>query len=582
MAIGNEISKNDGAKRAEEAYLKRYKKDEIAGVKKYKDDLVASDSISNRYAVFSYLGNDSRIKNANPRLITQTEPSTSSDVIPQNAGSPISTEDEFDPKTSRLVRYFSPENEHAPGIGAMIYEWADFLYTKFDGKLANNRLVTLRRFPRPVEDDITNPNMTEDKDIARMLTWFGDGTDNSLNDILQFGVGFNWKEQMSEVQEISKPAYGGTLGPFGLAELPFLNKGKAGAAAGVVDTGVKKLAKERAYQYDPLKSEKWSEGPYSHLVNGPVNVVHKMWTQDRGLNYEKTFKLKFNYKLKSYGKISPKEALLDVLANALTTTFNNAPFWGGSVRYLRGAGQESTLLGDQALLRNGKVTEYFGSVFNDLGGVFKRNLANGDGKFSLGSILSGGSAALFDDFMGSKIKDNNIFGGMNVAKALLTGESTGEWHLTVGNPFRPILMMGNLILESSQFSFEEALGTDDFPIGFSVEISLKPARPRDSADIQSSFNAGKGRLYYYSKEMAKYVNPENGRPIPQKSGGSGTQKIAVDGEEPEYRKDTIKFNRFIRSTFENGSIRAAQIATKFSPTFFQGITRDEEGSEQNK
>ena len=49
-------------------------------------------------------------------------------------------------------------------------------------------------------------------------------------------------------------------------------------------------------------------------------------------------------------------------------------------------------------------------------------------------------------------------------RALLTGEPVGEWHLMVGNPFNPMLMIGNLILDSANLKIEdEMLGVDDFP-----------------------------------------------------------------------------------------------------------------------
>jgi len=34
--------------------------------------------------------------------------------------------------------------------------------------------------------------------------------------------------------------------------------------------------------------------------------------------------------------------------------------------------------------------------------------------------------------------------------SLLTGDPVGEWHLTVGNPLNPIMIVGNLICEKMQ------------------------------------------------------------------------------------------------------------------------------------
>ena len=50
-------------------------------------------------------------------------------------------------------------------------------------------------------------------------------------------------------------------------------------------------------------------------------------------------------------------------------------------------------------------------------------------------------------------------------KSLLTGEPVGEWHLMVGNPFNPSLMVGNLIVTgaSLRVADDAYISADDFP-----------------------------------------------------------------------------------------------------------------------
>jgi hypothetical protein len=93
--------------------------------------------------------------------------------------------------------------------------------------------------------------------------------------------------------------------------------------------------------------------------------------------------------------------------------------------------------------------------------------------------------------------------------SLLTGNPTGEWHLTVGNPFNPVMMIGNLVLESSDISFEGPFTIDDVPSYVVVELTVKPGMPRDKYAIQSMFNQGKGRYYASDidfKERSYYRN----------------------------------------------------------------------------
>jgi hypothetical protein len=79
---------------------------------------------------------------------------------------------------------------------------------------------------------------------------------------------------------------------------------------------------------------------------------------------------------------------------------------------------------------------------------------------------------------------------MYAFNSLLTGEAVGPWHLTIGNPRNPIMVMGNLILENSEVSHSGPLGLDDFPTELKVTVTLKHAMSRDSVGIQKMYTKG--------------------------------------------------------------------------------------------
>jgi hypothetical protein len=81
-------------------------------------------------------------------------------------------------------------------------------------------------------------------------------------------------------------------------------------------------------------------------------------------------------------------------------------------------------------------------------------------------------------------------------QSLLSGEATGTWHLTVGNPFRPIAVIGNLILANTELSFGDNLSAEGFPTEIKVNCSLKHARPRSRNELEMMFNGGKQRTYF--------------------------------------------------------------------------------------
>jgi hypothetical protein len=79
--------------------------------------------------------------------------------------------------------------------------------------------------------------------------------------------------------------------------------------------------------------------------------------------------------------------------------------------------------------------------------------------------------------------------------SLLTGDNSGQWHVTIGNPLNPIAVMGNLVLTNAEISHSGPLGLDDFPTDLKVTVTLKHARPRDSVDIQRMYTMGRTAIY---------------------------------------------------------------------------------------
>ena len=53
-----------------------------------------------------------------------------------------------------------------------------------------------------------------------------------------------------------------------------------------------------------------------------------------------------------------------------------------------------------------------------------------------------------------------------------------------------------------EITFEGANAVQDFPERLVAVIKLKPGRPRDKAEIESMFNAGRGRFYLQPDDVA--------------------------------------------------------------------------------
>jgi hypothetical protein len=402
----------------------------------------------------------------------------------------------------RLIEFFDTNYKK---IG---YKAQDFLYLKYYKKIPVNHLITLRRFPVPVNDNIFDlslrpapPEGTETQleavDVTQVagvtaVTYLGETAGNKLDDILKFSYGLNWKEIESKMEAVETQKASYTQQPF-YSKIGGIGRATADAFKGV-SSGTK-----FARQNDPNAGQDRFGTTYANFVIGPVNVIDKTNVRDKGLKFENDIKLTFDYELKSLNYVNPKIAMIDIISNMLTMTTNNAQFFGGGHRYYGSAGYVASTFGDMSKLRQGDFAGYIGSVVRDVETGFKSVFGGGTGEFNLENGIEGilkVGKTLLGNMLGGFLGDNmGAINGSQATAAFISAEPTGNWHLTVGNPLNPIVMMGNMYCDNSTMTLGEGLGYDDFPMAAKFEIDLKHGKPRDKGDIENMFNGGRGRIY---------------------------------------------------------------------------------------
>lgn len=369
------------------------------------------------------------------------------------------------PSGSNIVSAFDEDRVNH----AMQYKWGDFLFLDDYGKVPNNHLITLRRFPQPSNDNLLNNLDNPSRDVSRLLTYI-DGEKNTFESVFSFSTGFNWKEFQSEIQTMdkSKTGWGG---------LDFLGYADANGSK-----AKESLRGKAATDFDPYSAHQ------SNYIWGPIDVVDKIMTRDKGITFSQDLTIKFRYAVRSYDGINTKAAFLDILGNCYNMVTNKAPFWGGAVRFTGGGGHSGPI-GDSNALKNGDIDGFLSSfvsgISSKLESGFEGGLLNGIKNIAgnVGASILGGSL--------DKLGRPEMFS----LHSLLTANPTGEWHITVGNPFNPTMMCGNLIMEDAKWGFEGPFTADDVPSYVLLEINLKHAMPRDKYALQRMFNFGGTRFY---------------------------------------------------------------------------------------
>jgi len=415
------------------------------------------------------------------------------------------------PSSGDIIRWAAEsadQNKGGTTLGPTPYQWNDFLWCKWYGKMPNNRMLTLRRYPIPVEDNLQIASSKAPLvPLAQAVTWWGGDTGNKLSSILGFSYGWKWKPLTTDIKDVTgnEISAESLLDAAGLtqADSPTLRKILLATLFDNPDNPYESTGYDEKLQ-TWIKSAYGSEGQYWNRVRGPLNVIDSTLIRDRGFTYAHPIKLKFTYKLRAFGNVNPKIAMMDLITNFLTLTYNSAEFWGGGIRYFQKTGfilpgipstkfENGDFIGGiQEVMKYvmGQVQEKGGQIASFLQ-EFAQGASEGDLNKVLKDIQKSDTA---QKLAGSRIAQ--LMAVPLTMRSFLDGRAVGEWHLTVGNPMNPVAVIGNLCLTDTQIEFSEALGLDDFPTEVSFTVSLKPGRPRAKQDIESMLNLGAGPMSF--------------------------------------------------------------------------------------
>ena len=453
------------------------------------------------------------------------------------------------------------------------YYWKDFLYCKYYGHIPNNHMITLRRFPSPMRDNLSLPSKVKNTNaykvkgagqpVAQAVTWWGGNTGNKLDDMIGFTTGLVWTQYSQEARlkqsslnegifkAISKDS---VLGPFA-SKIPGLETSTTVIDSVVSSTngGFDETTNARLNFLLRDKAEQ-DGGPLSKFIWTSVDTIDKAYMRGRGLKGAfLPFTIKFHYELTSVGEVNTKATIIDIIGNLLGLCTNYGQFLAPEIRFNNGYPPINFPGGEEGMNQfYSDPVKYVKSMLlystnlnSSTGNVVEGTVAGAGNQIeklrnSLGTAVSqlqgktsaqikdGINKLLDSDEFSNYLKsalDKDFIANVYMPNLVMTGAPVGEWHLVVGNPCNPIAMIGNLICTDLEVNFGENLGPDDFPTELVASITLQHAVERERGQIESMFNRGGGRLYqsaapvYSNSQSLEAMGTVQGDQIVFKAGG---------------------------------------------------------------
>jgi hypothetical protein len=382
---------------------------------------------------------------------------------------------------------------------------ADFAYLKNLGVFPNNRLMIARRFPAPIGNDLTS--IRDTTPLSTLISWVPDG-----ENFISFSFGEVWEDNSegdfkTVLNDIGKGVLGGDNQGGKLGD-EFYKGFNAIPLAGFMES----------LQYSVLEKMGLTSKDNTELLpGGNPNLIRKSMMRrlvkdgstGSGLKCKFTIKMTVEYELKFIDGVDPTLTYFDIISNILSFASSNSTFqFNGNFANKNNKLLQNFISGDNSKLLSGiaefatKLIEAITSVANKflglLGEIFKpvekeEEGANAQKTFAE-KILNGIIGAISADSVGKFIKKFRV--RILAIISAMTGTPSTPWHITIGNPKRPIFSSGDMYIQDDvKVDLGPILQFNDLPSSIKCEFTLVNARPLGAQEIYERFNNGEGRTY---------------------------------------------------------------------------------------
>jgi len=395
----------------------------------------------------------------------------------------------------------------------------DFAYLKNLGVLPNNRLMIARRFLSPVKDNIMGKGGTAPKSI--LISWKPEG-----EDFLELNFGEEWMDSDADFTNVLNK-----LGEdFGISGMG------SGSGKGLNLIPLPGFTENLQRDFLAGIGILDKSGKESALPSGNPNII-KVAKRRKTIGYGQSgsglkctvsIKMTVEYEQKFISGIDPTIAWMDIINNILVFGTSKSVTYGLSNTFRNKldlwTSNPSKLIDD--------IIEALGAAFQKIKTSIESALKSADVNRKLEIDAAGGDADAKntlqkqklqkEESLFNKAKDNlqdliNDIGGaigetlkktikkykvelMGIANALSGAPST-PWHITVGNPLRPVFCSGDMYTDDVKVKLGPTLAFNDLPSNITVDFTLTNARPWGLQEILSKFNTGHLRTISVQKDF---------------------------------------------------------------------------------
>ena len=374
---------------------------------------------------------------------------------------------------------------------------SDLAYLRDIGVYPINRLFILRRFPEGVVVPV-DLNELDIEPISTVVGWI-----KSDSNLLSFDVNESWKTQNKWLHDLIRDIINSEFGIDIGNIFPIPGWGQGFLFGLLHDMGLT--------DYDAY-----------HLPIGDANLLREGVMREyesQGIQSTFSFNMEVVYEQKYIGGIDPTSAFNDLLSNLLTMGTSNMRFLGKAGNKVARAMQRannnpSDPNGWKQLIMTvipAVIKSLRGTISNmmenDKSGIYnkedkptpdesdtkdgKEDKSKQTGQANLEKV--GIIQKIVSSVLASTIARYQwpIRGALNQ----LTGEAATPWHLTIGNPYAPLLSINNIKVTSLDVTLGNEMAYNDIPRYMTTKINMSQGRNLGKQEIESMFGIEYKRKY---------------------------------------------------------------------------------------
>lgn len=402
---------------------------------------------------------------------------------PLSFSNDIHSPDVYNVSTSNIIDKLS-------GYPCMRLKFADFAYCRDYGVYPNNRLIICRRFQAPMIDDLTLAGKDSGSEpISTLISWAPD-----TEAILSFNFGEVWTESQASFKELLNDVGGDFKLPFKLGDVLF-----SGADIVPLPGFTEGLQRKILEKLGIV-----SEGGSDIIPSGTPNLIkeskqRQLIKEDQagsGLTGKVSITVKCSWEQKFISGVDPTIVYYDILQTILAFGGSQAVFYLGKRSNLGGLDKKL-----QEFLKPGGATKLIKDVvqaFTDALQGLIEEVNKLIRKFFMGDETNSGTSEAKTEADVQKENEETVKKAQDAASGVikgffdtvikkyriqalgivttLTGLPSTPWHVTVGNPLRPIFSSGDMLTQDVKVNLGQQLAFNDLPSFIECEFTLTSAR----------------------------------------------------------------------------------------------------------